>query len=58
MNDPLFSREMLADYQTKLEKLVRQKQMKNYTIQAENEKDKKDIKRLSEENSCRCKMRN
>ena len=42
MNDPLFSREMLADYQTKLEKLVRQKQMKNYTIQAENEKERQE----------------
>ena len=36
MNDPLFSREVLADYHTKLEHPVRQKQIKNYTIKAEN----------------------
>ena len=43
MNDPLFSREALADYHTKLEHPVRQKQMKNYTIKAENE-NKKDVR--------------
>ena len=43
MNDPLFSREVLADYHTKLEHPVRQKQMKNYTIKAENE-NKKDVR--------------
>ena len=36
MND-LFSREVLADYDTKLECLVRQMRMKNYTIKAEDE---------------------
>ena len=36
MND-LFSREVLADYHTKLECLVRQMRMKNYTIKAEDE---------------------
>ena len=37
MNDPLFSREALADYRTKLEHPVRQNRMKNYTIRAEDE---------------------
>ena len=37
MNDPLFSREALADYRTKLEHPVRQNRMKNYTIKAEDE---------------------
>ena len=34
MNDSLFSCEMLADYHTKLEQPVRQKQMKNYTTKS------------------------
>ena len=56
MNDPLFSHESLADYQTKLEQPVKQKQMKNYTIKAEDEKDKKVMKGSSEDKSSRCKM--
>ena len=43
INDSLFSHEVLADYHTKLECPVRQKQMKNYTIKAEDE-NKKDVK--------------
>ena len=61
IKDPLFSREVLADYHTKLERLVRQKQMKNYTIKAEDEKDKKYMKGSSEDSrfsSSGCKMCN
>ena len=54
MNDPLFSREALADYHTKLEHPVRQKRMKNYTIKAEDE-NKKDVRGSSEDNSSKCK---
>ena len=50
MNDPLFSREALADYHIKLERAVRQRRMKNYTIKAEVE-NKKDLKGSSEDNS-------
>ena len=57
MNDPLFSREALADYRTKLEHPVRQKQVKNYTIKAEDE-NKKDVRGSSEDNSSKCKMCN
>ena len=57
MNDPLFSREALADYHTKLEHPVRQKRMKNYTIKAEDE-NKKDVRGSSEDNSSKCKMCN
>ena len=57
MNDPLFSREALADYHTKLEYLVRKKRMKNYTIKAEDE-NKKDVRGSSEDNSFKCKMCN
>ena len=61
IKDPLFSHEVLADYHTKLERLVRQKQMKNYTIKAEDEKDKKYMKGSSEDSrfsSSGCKMCN
>ena len=34
MNDSLFSCEMLADYHTKFEQPVTQKQMKNYTTKS------------------------
>ena len=44
MNDPLFSHESLADYQTKLEQPDKEKHMKNYTIKAEDEKDKRVIR--------------
>ena len=57
MNDPLFSREVLADYHTKLEHPVRQKWMKNYTIKEEDE-NKKDVRGSSEDNSSKCKMCN
>ena len=57
MNDPLFSREALADYQTKLEHPVRQRRMKNYTIRAEDE-NKKDVRGSSEDSSSKCKMCN
>ena len=57
MNDPLFSREALADYHTKLEHPVRQKRMKNYTIKAEDE-NKKDVRGSSKDNSYKCKMCN
>ena len=56
MNDPLLSHKVLADYHTKLEYPDRQKQMKNYTIKAEDE-NKKDV-RGSSENSSKCKMCN
>ena len=56
MNDPLFSVEALADYYIKLEQPARQKQMKNYTIKAEDEKYKKYMKGSSEDNSSRCKI--
>ena len=59
MNDPLLSREELADYDTTLitdyEGPVRQKLMKNYTIKAEDE-NKKDVKGSSEDYSSKCKM--
>ena len=58
MNDPLFSYEAPADYYIKLEWSTRQKRMQSYTIKAEDEKNKKDVKRSSEENSSRCKMCN
>ena len=57
MNDPLFSREALADYPTKLEHPVRQRRMKNYTIKAEDE-NKKDVTESSDDNSSKCKMCN
>ena len=57
MNDPLFSCEALADYHTKLEHPVRQKQIKNYTIKVEDE-NKKDMRVSSEDNSSKCKMCN
>ena len=57
MNDPLFSREALADYHTKLEYPVRKKRMKNYTIKAEDE-NKRDVRGSSEDNSFKCKMCN
>ena len=57
MNDPLFSYEGLADYHTKLERPVRRKRMKNYTIKAEDE-NKKDVKGSSEDNSSKCKVCN
>ena len=57
MNDPLFSREVLADYHTKLEHPVRQKWMKKYTIKEEDE-NKKDVRGSSEDNSSKCKMCN
>ena len=56
MNDPLFS-EAPADYQTKLEHPVRQKQMKNYTIKSEDE-NKKDVRGSSKDNSSKCTMCN
>ena len=57
MNDPLFSREALADYHIKLERAVRQRRMKNYTIKAEVE-NKKHLKGLSEDSSLKCNMCN
>ena len=57
MNDPLFSREALADYHTKLEHPVRQKRMKNYTIKAEDENEK-DVRGSLEDNSSKCNMCN
>ena len=57
LNDPLFSHEVLADYHTKLEHRVRQKQMKNYTIKVEDE-NKKDVRGSSEDNSSKCKVSN
>ena len=57
MNDPLFSREALSDYHTKLEHPFRQKRMKNYTIKAEDE-NKKDVRGSSEDNSSKCTMCN
>ena len=56
MNDPLFSCEALADYYTKLEHPVRQKQMKNYIIKAEDEN--KDVRGSSEDSSSKCRMCN
>ena len=58
INDPVFSREVLADYHIRLERPARQKRMENYAIKAEDERDKKDVKRSSEDNSSRCKMCN
>ena len=58
MNGLLFSCEELADYLTKLERTVKQKRMKNYTIKVEDENDKKDVKGSSEGNSSRCKICN
>ena len=57
INDPLSSREALADYHTKLEHPVRQKQVKNCTIKAEDE-NKKDVRGSSEDNSSKCKICN
>ena len=57
MNDPLFSPEALADYHIKLQRAVRQKRMKNYTIKAEVE-NKKDLKGSSEDNSLKCNLCN
>ena len=56
MNEPLFSGEALADYYVKSERSARQRQMKNYTIKAEDEKYKKYMKGSSEDNSSRCKI--
>ena len=56
MSDPLFSPKALADYHTKLDPPVRQEQMKNYKIKAEDEDNKKDVKGSSEDNSSRCKI--
>ena len=57
MNDPVFSCEALADYHTNLEHPVRQKQMKNYIIKAEDE-NKKDVRGSSEDSSSKCRMCN
>ena len=56
MNDPLFSREALANYHIKLERPAREKWIKTYTMKTEDEKDKKDMKGPSENNSSRWKM--
>ena len=49
---------MLADDSVKLKRPAKQMQMQSFTIQAEDEKVKKDVKGLIEDSSSRCNMCN